>query len=163
MAAIAGDEVVFRSFEKGDEESFRLLNEAWIEKHFVIEEKDRETLWDPQEQILDKGGYIIMAERAGQRIGCCALIARRDERFEVAKMTIADGERGQGLGRKLLDHVVQFARDKRMGTLYLETNTKLQNAIRIYEAVGFRHLPAEKVKRSPYARANVYMEMVLSS
>jgi hypothetical protein len=45
--------------------------------------------------------------------------------------------------------------------LYLETNTKLQNAIRIYEAVGFRHLPAEQVKPSPYTRANVYMEMTL--
>jgi hypothetical protein len=45
--------------------------------------------------------------------------------------------------------------------LYLETNSKLQNAIHVYESLGFTHLPAESVKPSPYARANVYMEMWL--
>ncbi len=162
MAAAIECEVVFRSFRAGDEEAFRTLNEAWIERHFVLEEKDRETLGDPWTHILDKGGHILMAERAARKIGCCALIALADGRFEVAKMTIAESERGQGLGRKLLDYVVEFAREKGVSALYLETNTKLRNAIGIYEAVGFRHLPTQRVKHSPYARANVYMEMVLS-
>ena len=139
MAAAIECEVVFRTFQEGDEEAFRILNEAWIEKYFVLEGKDRETLGDPRTHILNKGGHIVMAERAGQRIGCCALIALPDGRFEVAKTTIAESERGQGLGRKLLEHVVEFAREKRIKVLYLETNMKLRNAIGIYEAVGFRH------------------------
>jgi predicted alpha/beta superfamily hydrolase/GNAT superfamily N-acetyltransferase len=161
MAAAVGPEVLFRSFQAGDEEAFRTLNEAWIEKHFVLEEKDRETLGNPHTHILGKGGHIVIAERAGRRIGCCALIALPDGRFEVAKMTVAESERGQGLGRKLLEYVVEFARERSIKVLYLETNTKLRNAIGIYRAVGFRHLPAERIERSPYARANVYMEMVL--
>ena len=161
MGAAVESDVVFRSFQEGDEEAFRSLNEAWIEEHFVMEEKDRETLGDPEKHILGKGGHIVMAERAGQKIGCCALIAMPDGRWEVAKMTVAESERGQGIGQKLLEHVVEFARQKAVRALYLETNTKLGRAIRIYEAVGFKHLPTERVKRSPYARANVYMEMVL--
>ena len=102
-----------------------------------------------------------MAERAGQPVGCCALIAVADGRFEVAKMTIAESERGRGIGKQLLEHVIAFAREQSIKHLYLETNTKLANAIRLYEAVGFRHLPAEKIKPSPYTRANVYMEMTL--
>jgi hypothetical protein len=27
--------------------------------------------------------------------------------------------------------------------------------------VGFRHIPAERIRPSPYVRANVYMEMTL--
>ena len=45
--------------------------------------------------------------------------------------------------------------------LYLETGTKLTNAIHLYESLGFRHLPPERVVPSPYARANVFMEKLL--
>jgi len=162
MAEVVESALVFRSFQPGDEKAFRILNEAWIEKHFQMEEKDRQTLGDPDRHILGRGGYILMAERAGELVGCCALIALGDGRFEVAKMTVAEKERGQGVGRQLLEHVIEFAKDRSIRRLYLETNTKLQNAIRLYEVVGFRHLPAEQVRPSPYARANVYMEMTLS-
>ncbi len=161
MAQAVGSEIVFRSYQPGDREAFRALNEAWIEKHFQLEEKDRETLGDPDRHILAKGGYILMAERGAEAIGTCALIALGDGRFEIAKMTVAEQERGQGVGRQLLEYVIEVAREKAIQRLYLETNTKLQDAIRIYEAVGFRHLAAEHVKPSPYARANVYMEMTL--
>jgi putative acetyltransferase len=45
--------------------------------------------------------------------------------------------------------------------LYLETNKKLTPAVRLYEALGFRHLSPERVVPSPYARADVYMELDL--
>jgi putative acetyltransferase len=154
--------LVFRTFQERDREAFWKMNEAWIEKYFRMEDKDRETLGDPERHILGKGGYIMMAERAGQPVGCCALIPLGDGRYEVAKMTVVENERGKGLGRQLLESVVQFAKEKSISELYLETNKVLENAIRIYEAVGFRHLPAERVKPSPYARANVFMEMKLA-
>ena len=161
MTQAVGSEVVFRSFRPGDQRAFRELNEAWIEQHFRLEDKDRETLGDPDKQILAKGGHIVIAERAGRPVGCCALIALGDGHFEVAKMTVAEGERGQGLGHQLLAYVIQFAQENSIKRLYLETNTKLQTAMRVYEAAGFRHVPADRVKPSPYTRANVYMEMVL--
>jgi putative acetyltransferase len=34
-------------------------------------------------------------------------------------------------------------------------------AIRLYESLGFRHLPPERVVPSVYARADVYMELWL--
>jgi putative acetyltransferase len=161
MATAQMSQFVFRNFQPADREAFRILNEAWIEKYFTMEEKDRETLNDPEHHILSKGGYIMMADRAGRPVGCCALIPLTDGRFEVAKMTVAENERGQGLGRQLLEHVIVFAQERSIPGLYLETNSKLANAIRIYEAVGFTHLPAEQIKPSPYARANVYMELNL--
>ncbi len=153
--------LIFRTFESKDKEAFRILNEHWIEKYFRLEEKDRESLNDPQRYILAKGGHILMAERSGEPVGCCALLAMGDGSFELAKMTVAESERGRGLGRQLLEEVVALARRLAIGRLYLETNSKLQNAVHLYEAVGFRHLPPEEVKPSPYARADVFMQMHL--
>lgn len=154
-------ELVIRDFEPRDKEAFRTLNEHWIQKYFQIEEEDRKALNDPETQILAKGGYIFMAERGGEPVGCCALLDRKDGRFEVSKMTVAESERGQGVGRQLLDHVIAFATREGRQSLFLETNTKLETAIRLYESVGFRHIPAERRKPSPYTRSNVSMELLL--
>ena len=81
---------VVRTFQPGDEEAFRTLNEAWITKYFRLEDKDRETLEDPQSHILSPGGQIFMAVRNGQPIGCCGLIALKDGSMEVAKMAVAE-------------------------------------------------------------------------
>lgn len=153
--------VEFRPFEPGDESAFLELNQAWIADNFVVEEKDREVLNDPVGHILDLGGAIFMAAQEGVAMGTCALLAMEEGVFEVAKMTVAEQYRGQGIGRRLLAHVIGRAREMGASRLYLETNSKLENAIHVYESLGFRHLPPERVRASAYARADVYMELVL--
>ena len=150
-----------RVFQPGDEEAFRKLNEAWIAKYFRLEDKDRETLEDPHRYFLEPGGQIFMAVCDSERIGCCALIPMEEQCMELAKMAVAEQARGQGIGRKLLDYAIEYARERGVRRLYLETNNSLVNAIHLYESVGFRHLPPERIQPSPYARANVYMEMNL--
>ena len=153
--------VEFRHFAPGDEAAFRELNEAWIAHHFVVEEKDREVLNDPVGNILRPGGAVLIAVQDGVAIGTCALLAKEQGTFEVAKMTVAEQCRGLGIGKKLLSHVIEYARTTGATRLYLETNRKLENAIRVYESLGFRHLAPERIPVSPYARANVYMELWL--
>jgi putative acetyltransferase len=152
--------VTIRTFEPGDETSFRQLNEEWIGRHFVLEEKDEQTFADPQKYILKAGGAIWLAVQDGRSIGCCALLAMAEGEFEVAKMAVAPESRGQGIGRKLLERVIEDALGRGARRLYLETNRKLVSAIRLYESLGFRHLPAERITPSAYARADVYMELL---
>jgi len=131
------------------------LNTAWLaESGFVIEAKDRLAIDDPQSVFLDKGGRIFIAERAGEAVGCCALIPTEDG-VEVCKMTVTPAARGLGLARRLLDACEVFAREAGSGRLYLETNSALRPAIALYESAGFVHLPA---RPTPYARADVFME-----
>ena len=52
-------ELKIREFEPGDETAFRLLNEEWITREFVLEPKDVYSLSDPQTTILDQGGRIL--------------------------------------------------------------------------------------------------------
>src|SRR5258708_6372062 len=103
--------VLIRSFQSEDAVDFRLLNEEWITRHFRLEEKDSRTLSDPGQYILLPGGYIAMAMVQEEAVGCCALIRLDDTSFEVAKMAVTPAWQGQGLGRKLLEHVIQHARE----------------------------------------------------
>jgi N-acetylglutamate synthase-like GNAT family acetyltransferase len=152
--------IEIRPYRAGDGTAFREMNEDWIAKNFGIEEKDRQTLGDPEKYILQQGGHIFMAASGTEAVGCCALLLLRPRVYEVAKMTVAEAYRGQGLGRRLLAYTI--AQGKALGaeSLYLETNKKLGDAIHLYEALGFRHLPPERVVPSPYERANVFMELV---
>jgi GNAT superfamily N-acetyltransferase len=153
--------IQMRSFQSGDETAFRALNEDWIVKYFALEEPDQVVLGDPVGEILKPGGHIFMAMANDRAIGCCALLAMGDRTFELAKMAVMETYRGQGIGRELLQYTITQARALGAAHLHLGTSTKLPNAIHLYESVGFRHLPPERVVPSPYARANVFMEMLL--
>jgi N-acetylglutamate synthase-like GNAT family acetyltransferase len=157
----AGLEIELRRFQPGDETAFRVLNEQWISKFFVLEKKDEEVLRDPVGEILERGGHIFMATAGASRIGTCALLSIAPGAFEVAKMAIEEHFRGEGIGRALLEYTVVEARRMGARRLYLETNNALANAIHLYQSVGFCHLAPERVTASPYARANVFMEKLL--
>ncbi len=154
--------MIIRNFAPGDETDFRRLNEEWITRYFVLETKDKEALADPQRTILERGGSVFLAVHNGKVVGCCALLALRPDEFEVAKMAVTESCRGMGIGRRLLERAIDAARASGASRLYLETNRKLEAAVGLYESLGFRHLPPEAiVSPSPYARCNVYMELLL--
>jgi GNAT superfamily N-acetyltransferase len=160
---IVTSEIAFRLFQHGDTETFRELNKAWIARYFRLEEQDHIQLGDPEHNILRAGGQIVMAVAGEERIGCCALIFVRPGVFEVAKMAVSESYRGHGIGRKLLEFTIAQAKALNAHTLELASNKKLANAVHLYESVGFRHLPPERIEPFQYARANVFMELHLSS
>jgi putative acetyltransferase len=150
-------EITIREFRPGDEAAFRGLNEEWITRYFVLEPKDEASLANPRETILDCGGRIFLAIRGGQPIGCCALLAMAPGEFEVAKMAVTESSQRNGAGRRLLERTIAEARLAGAHRLYLETNRKLAAAIHLYESLGFRHLPPERIVPSAYTRADVYI------
>jgi putative acetyltransferase len=154
-------ELMIREFEPGDEAAFRQLNEAWIVRHFAMEPKDEASLSDPQGTILGRGGRIFFAVRDGRAVGCCALLPMGRGEYELAKMAVAESARRGGIGRRILERIIAEVQASAGRRVYLETSNKLAPAIRLYESLGFRHLPPERVVPSAYARANVYMELFL--
>ena len=154
-------ETIIRELRRGDDASaFRTLNEEWIARYFTLEEHDRKQLENP-DAILGSGGHIYIAVSNGETIGCVALIPMRDGVYELSKMAITPRFQGRGIGRALLLHALAEARAIGARSLFLGSNTILAGAVRLYESVGFVPVPAEKAPTSPYARANVIMELDL--
>ena len=155
-------ELVLRAFTPADATAFFALNEAWISRHFGMEERDHLNLGNPQHSILDPGGEILMAYLGDRPVGCCALIPEDlDGVYELAKMAVAEDLRGQGIGRRLLLATIALARTLGAHRLTLGSSTKLPGAIHLYESIGFTHIPPERRPHSLYARANVFMELDL--
>jgi putative acetyltransferase len=144
-----------------DATAFRTLNEEWITRYFSLEPADCATLGDPEGKILRKGGQIFMAYFGRQAVGCVALIPMEGGVYELSKMAVSPEMRGLGIGRRLLQHAITQARQIGAKSLFLGSNSRLENAVHLYESVGFRHVPPENLPEMPYARANVFMELPL--
>lgn len=151
--------IVVREFMPGDEAAFRDINLEWIERYFVVEPKDHDVLGDPRKYILDPGGAILLALDGEAPVGAVALIVLGDGSVELAKMGVRPAAQGKGAGRMLVAAAVARAREMGMRRVYIETNTRLETAIRLYRDAGF--VPLEQRLPSPYARADVQLELIL--
>lgn len=150
-----------RDYTPADQSIFRQLNVEWITRYFALEPADLKALDQPQEYILHAGGCILLAESAGEVVGACALIKLPDgSGYELAKMAVAPSVQGRGLGYRLGQAAVQRARELGAKRLYLESNAVLKPAVSLYHKLGFR--PVANPPASPYARANVFMELYLA-
>lgn len=137
---------------------FRDLNYDWIENFFEVEESDRAMLEQPDEYILSKGGYIVIALYKGQAVGACALINHGDQRMELAKMAVADSAKGKSIGYMLGLNCIEKARSLNAEHIFLESNTKLVPAINLYKKMGFKRVLGQA---SPYERCNIQMQLEL--
>jgi GNAT superfamily N-acetyltransferase len=157
---MAKDEVSIAVYGRsGDAEAFTRLNLEWLEELFVVEEDDRRLLDNPEASILAPGGHILVARRAEEAIGVCALIRVDQTTYELAKMAVDRSMRGRGTGRKLLAAAVAHARDLGAQMLLINTNSKLANAIHLYGEEGF--VPSNDPRQHRYGRSDVFLELKL--
>ncbi|WP_440135651.1 bifunctional helix-turn-helix transcriptional regulator/GNAT family N-acetyltransferase [Chitinophaga sancti] len=142
------------------QQAFRDLNEEWITTYFKMEAADYKALDHPNEYILDKGGYILVALDGETPVGVCALIKMDDPvyEYELAKMAVSPKAQGRSVGYKLGRAIVEKARSLGAKNLYLESNTILKPAIGLYQKLGFKKVAG---RATPYERCNIQMELIL--
>ena len=84
-----------------------------------------------------------VAEREGEVIGSVFIVKEDDDTAKLRLLYVDERARGLGLGRKLVDETMRFARNKGYKRMVLWTNDILVSARRIYEAAGFELLAEE--------------------
>ncbi len=138
---------------------FARLNRAWLELYFTVEPLDEEYLSDPEGHIIAPGGEIFFALDGDEVIGTCAMIPRGDDEFELAKLAVTPAAQGRGIGRRLVEAAIAFARGRGARRVILVSNSGLGPALRLYERLGFEHGPVPDPR--PYVDADVFMVLVL--
>lgn len=146
------------NFEKEHQPYFEKFNRQWIEAWFTMEPLDEWVLTNPEEAILKDGGEILMALYDGTLAGTAGLRKISETVFEFTKMAVDENFRRKGIAEALC--YASFEKAKELGAtkVLLYSNTKNAGAIKLYEKIGFKHLPVEN---GVYARANVKMEIDL--
>ncbi|MEO8623535.1 MAG: GNAT family N-acetyltransferase [bacterium] len=140
-------------------EAFYRLNRAWLDEHALYEPADEKQLANPLGAIIGLGGAIFVAVRDGEVVGTAAVIPHGNGEVELAKLTVAESERGRGLGRRLVLAAIENARAAGVSRVGLVSSTRLGSALKLYESMGFVHRPPPEVR--PYKTADVFMEMQL--
>lgn len=84
-----------------------------------------------------------VAERDGEIVGSVFVVPRTARKAQLRLLYVEPSARGLGLGMRLVDEAMRFARDKGYRSMVLWTNDILVAARRIYEAAGFSLIAEE--------------------
>lgn len=94
-------------------------------------------LADIEANYWDRKGAFFLLLHGEEVIGTAALHHETDAVCEVCRMYLAPQYRGQGLGRRLLEHCVREARERGFEEMCLKTASVLVEAISLYKRAGF--------------------------
>ncbi|MEZ5849082.1 MAG: GNAT family N-acetyltransferase [Hyphomicrobiaceae bacterium] len=113
------------------------------------------------DKLRDPAVTFWSAWTAGELAGCGALRQLDATRGEIKSMRVDDRFLGQGIGRRLLAHILAEARGRGMTSLWLETGSApaFLPALKLYESAGFTRCgPFGDYTHDPFS---VYMTRTL--
>jgi len=149
--------IFIQKYETKFDNDFFVLNKAWIEESWILEESDKKDLLNP-DKIVHNGGQVFFALENQKVIGTVAMIKSSDVRFELAKMTVQENFRGKGIANMLMDECLKFAKENKANEIFLISNDSLTIARNLYNKYGFKEVDLDSQK---YDRGNVKMRLTL--
>jgi putative acetyltransferase len=104
------------------------------------------------EEMADPTVTVWIARDGDTAIGCGALKRHSETVGEVKRMFTRPAWQGQGVGRRVLDKILETAEREELETLVLETGDQHPAAWAIYEKAGFTRCgPVLDYPDSPYS------------
>jgi DNA-binding MarR family transcriptional regulator/GNAT superfamily N-acetyltransferase len=116
--------------EYGWDERFEALVAGIVAKFVKHFDAARERCW--------------IAEIDGERVGAVLVVKQSRSTAKLRLLIVEPGARGRGLGRRLVEECIAFARAKGYRKLVLWTQSNLAAARAIYKQCGFRRVRKER-------------------
>jgi ribosomal protein S18 acetylase RimI-like enzyme len=95
-------------------------------------------------------GRLLLAQDGSRVVGCVALRPLTNDACEMKRLYVRPGNRASGVGRQLVDRVIEEARAVGYARMLLDTLPTMASAQRMYERLGFRDVPP--YRRNPIER-----------
>ncbi|MCB0213143.1 MAG: GNAT family N-acetyltransferase [Anaerolineae bacterium] len=112
-------------------------------------EVSRESVTQRLMSIRSQGGEVIVAEDAGQVVGCVqALVDTRlaeGQAGEIVSLVVFDSYRGHGVGTALLHTARSWLAERNCKALRIRANAIRTEAHRLYRAQGFQEVKTQKI------------------
>jgi ribosomal protein S18 acetylase RimI-like enzyme len=100
-----------------------------------------DTLFNKEEflQRLNNGTTYVWNERAGRIIGFIHLF-EKDQLVWLDMIAVHRHQQGRGIGRKLVQHALNYGKAFRMNAISLYVDKSNRKAIQFYKSLGFRSI-----------------------
>lgn len=131
--------VTIRPFRPEDQQTVRALVLAGLGDHFgQIDETKNPDLDDITANYVSRGARVVVAEIDGVTVGAGTLVEEGPGVGRLVRMSVARDQRGRGIGRQLVTHLLDEARRRGYRRVVVETTDDWQDAIGLYRACGFQ-------------------------
>lgn len=117
----------------------RELTAADVETVSQIEAETFSMPWSAEdflEMVSADYAYYYVAEIDGEIAGCCGIRNIAGE-GEITNVVVAQKHRQKGIGRKMLEYMLERALEVGIGACTLEVRVSNYKAIALYESLGF--------------------------
>jgi GNAT superfamily N-acetyltransferase len=115
-------------------------------------------------RLLGPRGRLLVARLGDEPVGVGVLKPIDDATAEVKRMFVRPRGRGRGIGRALLERLVDGARREGYATVRLETLRFMSAALAMYRTFGFVEVPGfhgSETEGTPLASLTIAMELTV--
>jgi len=128
--------ITIRAFQANDQPAAKALILAGLTAHWGhLDPTQNPDLDDIGSSYA--GATFLVVYRDAELIGTGALVPLNATTAEIKRMSVATNYQRQGIGRLLLDHLLNQARAAGYCTIQLETTATWQQAVSFYQRAGF--------------------------
>jgi N-acetylglutamate synthase-like GNAT family acetyltransferase len=154
-------EVVYKKLETEDEiiKAKELIIEyiKWLNQDLTYQDIDDELMYFPQ-RYKEPNGTFIVAKDNNDIIGCVGLKKLEKDICEMKRLFVKDTYKGKGVGKKLVEIILQEAKNKNYKKIRLDTLKTMENALKIYYKNNFYEIGA--YYNNPNSNV-IYLEKIL--
>jgi len=142
------DNLVIRPAQDEDSESLiHMIGAVYAEYPGCVLDVDAETpeLRTPASAAKADSGHWWVAVLDGKIVGSVAVVPEEGKTVELKKLFVATAARRRGLGAQLVTLAEREARARRAASIVLWTDTRFEDAHRLYSRLGFARAPRTRV------------------
>ena len=124
----------------------KLIGDVWAEYECVLDAEREETyLLAPDEYFRAREGGFWVAENNHKIVATVGVQMLGDKTAELKSLYVQKDFRRAGLGQKLTEFTILFAKSKGAKEMILWSDTRFTNAHKLYQRLGFKEVSSREL------------------